>query len=86
MRPSTPAPLALIATLLVAVLVVAFFDISAISAAADPLPTGTGAVFTPISPSTISRTYSHSSLRISSRLLDGSDRRRPCRRPATGGR
>ncbi|MGC2372538.1 MAG: hypothetical protein WA484_01565 [Solirubrobacteraceae bacterium] len=71
MRPSAPSPFPLVATLLVAVLVVVFFDIPAVSAAADPLPDGSGAVLTPVSPSTISRAYSHSSFRVSSQLLDG---------------
>jgi 5-hydroxyisourate hydrolase-like protein (transthyretin family) len=71
MRPSSPAPVALLAVLLFAVFVVLFADILAVSAAADPLPTGAGVVLTPISPSPISRPYSHSSFTVSSRLLGG---------------
>ncbi len=71
MRRSTHTPVALVLALLVAVFAVLFADVLAVSAAADPLPAGSGAVLTPISPSTISRPYSHSSFRVTSRLLDG---------------
>jgi hypothetical protein len=76
MRPSTPPPSALLAALLLAVVLVLLTDILAVSAAvADPLPGGppgpTGAVLAPITPASISRTYAHSSFRVSSRLLDG---------------
>lgn len=54
MRPSTPHP-ALVNVLLAAIVAVLFADILAVSAAADPLPAGTGAVLSPISPSNISR-------------------------------
>ena len=66
MRPSSPPPAALLAVLLVAVFAVLFADILAVSATADPMPASVGAVLTPISPSSISRPYSHSSFRISS--------------------
>lgn len=71
MRRSTHTPLALILVLLVAVFAVLFADVLAVSAAADPLAAGSGAVLTPVSPSTITRPYSHSSFRVTSRLLDG---------------
>ncbi len=71
MRRSTHTPLALVLALLVAVFAVLFADILAVSAAADPLPADTGAVLTPVTPSTITRPYSHSSFRVTSRLLDG---------------
>ena len=61
MRPSSPPPAALLAVLLVAVFAVLFADILAVSATADPIPANVGAVLTPISPSSISRPYSHSS-------------------------
>jgi 5-hydroxyisourate hydrolase-like protein (transthyretin family) len=50
---------------------VLFADILAVSAAADPLAPSSGAVLTPVSPSTLTRPYSHSSFRVTSRLLDG---------------
>jgi 5-hydroxyisourate hydrolase-like protein (transthyretin family) len=71
MRPSAPPPVALLALLLFAVLLVLFADILAVSAAADPMPTSSGAVLTPFSPASISRPYSRSSFRVSSRLLNG---------------
>jgi 5-hydroxyisourate hydrolase-like protein (transthyretin family) len=71
MRRSTHTPVALVLVLLVAVFVVLFADVLAVSAAADPLPAGSGTVLTPVSPSTVSRPYSHSSFRVTSRLLDG---------------
>jgi hypothetical protein len=61
----------LVLLLFLAIAVVLFADILAVCAAADPLSAGTGAVLTPVSPSTLSRPYSHSSFRVSSRLLDG---------------
>jgi hypothetical protein len=70
MHRSTHTPIALILILLVAVFVVLFADVFAVSAAADPLPAVSGAVLTPVSPSTLSRPYSHSSFRATSRLLD----------------
>lgn len=72
MHPSSPPRALLLAVLLVAVFAVLFADILAVSAVADPMPTSAGAVLTPISPSTLARPYSHSSLRITSRLLNGS--------------
>ena len=69
MRPSAPHP-GLVTVLLAAILLVIFADVLAVSAAADPLPASTGAVLSPISPSSISRPYTRSSLRLSSRLLD----------------
>lgn len=71
MRPSPSPPVALLVVLLLAVFLVLFADILAVSAVADPMPTSAGAVLAPISPASISRPYSHSSLRISSRLLNG---------------
>jgi hypothetical protein len=53
--------------LLLAVFVVLFADILAVSTAADPLSAGTGAVLTPVTPSTITRPYSHSSFWVTSR-------------------
>jgi 5-hydroxyisourate hydrolase-like protein (transthyretin family) len=68
MRPSAPHS-TLVTVLLAAILLVLFTDILAVSAAADPLPTNTtGAVLAPISPSNISRPYTHNSLTLSSRL------------------
>ncbi|HTC60848.1 MAG TPA: hypothetical protein VK691_12125 [Solirubrobacteraceae bacterium] len=70
MRPSPRHP-KLITVLLAAIVLVFFADILAVSAAADPLPTNTtGAVLAPISPSSISRPYTHSALSLSTRLLD----------------
>lgn len=89
MRPSPPPPVALLAVLLLAIFLVLFRDILAISAAADPIPTSLGAVLVPISPSGISRPYSHSSFRISSRLLNGNGQPIPRgsrRHPATSRR
>lgn len=80
MRPYSPPPIALLAVLLIAVFAVLFADILAVSATADPIPVGVGAVLTPISPSNISRPYSHSSLRLTSRLLNGA------RQPIPGAR
>jgi hypothetical protein len=71
MRPSTTPRLALTAILLAAILLVLFADILAVSATADPLSASTGAVLAPINPANISRPYTHSSLQLSSRLLDG---------------
>lgn len=71
MRRSTHTPIALVLVLLIAVFVVLFADILAVSAAADTLHVGSGAVLTPISPSTLTRPYSRSSFRVTSRLLDG---------------
>jgi hypothetical protein len=70
MRPSAPPHLPLLTVLLLAILLVLFADILAVSAAADPPPTGSGAVLSPITPSSISRPYSHSSFQLSSHLLD----------------
>ena len=50
MRRSTHTPIALVFVLLVAVFVVLFADVLAVSAAADPLSAGSGAVLTPGSP------------------------------------
>lgn len=74
MRPSAPHP-TLVTILLVAIFAVFFADILTVSAAADPLPASTGsdAVLAPISPSSISRPYTHSSLRLTSRLLNGAE-------------
>ena len=72
MHPSSVPRALLLAVLLVAVFAVLFADILAVSAVADPLPASTGAVLTPISPSTLARPYSHSSFQITSRLLNGS--------------
>ncbi len=72
MRPSAPPPAALLFVLLVAVFLVLFADILAVSAAADTVPTSSGAVLAPINPASISRPYSHSSFQVSSRLLNGS--------------
>ncbi len=69
MSPSAPHP-ALVTVLLAAILLVLFADILAVSAAADPLPVSTGAVLSPISPSNIAGPYTHSQLRLTSRLLD----------------
>ena len=69
MRPSAPHP-ALVTVLLAVILLVLFADILAVSAAADPLSTSTGAVLAPVSPSNVARPYTHSSLSLSSRLLD----------------
>ncbi len=71
MRPSSPPPIALLAVLLVAVFLVLFADILAVSATGEPIPASAGAILTPISPSNLSRPYARSSLRITSRLLDG---------------
>lgn len=56
MRPPAPHP-AIVTVLLVAILLVLFADVLAVSAAADPLPASTSAstVLSPISPSSISR-------------------------------
>lgn len=70
MSPSSRPHVALLALLLCAIALVLCADILAVTAAADPLPPGTGAVLSPISPASISRPYSHSSFRVSSRLLD----------------
>ncbi len=70
MRPSVPHPV-LVTVLLAVILLVFFADILTLSAAADPMSIASGAVLSPISPSSISRPYTHSSLRLSSRLLDG---------------
>ena len=59
---------ALVFVLVVAVFLVLFADLLVLSASADPL----GAAFTPVSPSTVSRSYEASSFRVSSRLVDGS--------------
>lgn len=72
MCPSSQPRALLLAVLLIAVFTVLFADILAISAVADSVPASTGAVLTPISPSTLTRPYSHSSLQITSRLLNGS--------------
>jgi 5-hydroxyisourate hydrolase-like protein (transthyretin family) len=70
MRPSSRPHIALLAPLLFAIALVLCADILAVTAAADPLPASTGAVLSPIRPASISRPYSHSSFRVSSRLLD----------------
>lgn len=56
MRPSDLHP-ALITVLLAAILLVLFADILTVSAAADPTSAASGAVLSPISPSSISRPY-----------------------------
>lgn len=69
MRPSAHHS-TLVLLLLAAILLVLFADILAVSAAADPLSANNGAVLSPISPSNIARPYTHSQLRLTSRLLD----------------
>jgi hypothetical protein len=64
---STSPRFVLVFLLSVAVLVVLFADVLVLSASAD-----TGPVLQPVSPSSLSRDYSHSSFRVSSRLVDGS--------------
>jgi 5-hydroxyisourate hydrolase-like protein (transthyretin family) len=69
MRTSSRPHVTLLAVLLLAITLVLCADLLAITAAADPLPGG--AVLSPISPTSISRPYSHSTFRVSSRLVDG---------------
>lgn len=66
MRSASPR-FVLVFLLFVAVLVVLFADVLVLSASAD-----TGAVLQPVTPSSLSRDYSHSAFRVSSRLVDGS--------------
>lgn len=74
MRRFSPPPFALLAVLTLAVFLVLFADLLALSAAADGLLPGTGAVLQPVSPSSLTRPFSHSSFEISSRLVDGAGR------------
>lgn len=68
MRSASPRSV-LVFLLFVAVFVVFFGDLLTLSASAD-----SGAVLQPVSPSSLSRDFSHSSFRVTSRLIDGSGR------------